>query len=109
MIRSFDWIGSSPGGRIGVNQTSGSCNEMHTRKRDLMKTLSFAVLHFGVAFTVAYALTGSVAVATSIGLIEPIANTVAFYFHERAWRKLDGRDASRGATTMPCCAVFKAG
>ena len=74
-----------------------------------MKTLSFAVLHFGVAFTVAYALTGSVAVATSIGLIEPIANTVAFYFHERAWRKLDGRDASRGATTMPCCAVFQAG
>jgi uncharacterized membrane protein len=82
---------------------------MHTRKRDLMKTVSFAVLHFGVAFTVAYALTGSVAIATGIGLIEPLANTIAFYFHERAWRKLDGRDASRGATPVPCCAVFKAG
>jgi len=57
---------------------------MHTLNRDLLKTLSFAVLHFGVAFTVAYALTGSVTIATGIGLIEPLANTVAFYFHERA-------------------------
>jgi uncharacterized membrane protein len=54
-----------------------------------MKTLSFATLHFGVAFGVAYALTGSVAVATGIGLIEPLANTVAFFFHERAWRRFD--------------------
>ena len=52
--------------------------------RDLMKTASFAALHFTVAFGVAYALTGSVAIATGIGLIEPLANTVAFYFHERA-------------------------
>jgi len=61
------------------------------RRRDLAKTLSFAGLHFGVAFLVAYALTGSVAIATGIGLIEPLANTVAFYFHERAWRRFDGR------------------
>jgi len=74
-----------------------------------MKTLSFAVLHFGVAFTVAYALTGSVAVATGIGLIEPLANTVAFYFHERAWRGLDGRDPPRGGTPVPCCGMLKAG
>lgn len=63
---------------------------MPSIRRDLMKTLSFAGLHFGVAFTVAYALTGSVAVATGIGLIEPIVNTVAFYFHERAWRRVEG-------------------
>jgi len=59
------------------------------RRRDLAKTLSFAALHFGVAFLVAYALTGSVAIATGIGLVEPLANTVAFYFHERAWRRFD--------------------
>jgi uncharacterized membrane protein len=82
---------------------------MHTRKLDLMKTLSFAVLHFGVAFTVAYALTGSVAIATSIGLIEPLANTVAFYFHERVWRRLDGREPPRGGASIPCCGMLKAG
>ena len=53
--------------------------------RDVAKTISFAALHFAVAFAVAYLLTGSVAIATGIGLVEPLANTVAFYFHERAW------------------------
>jgi uncharacterized membrane protein len=53
--------------------------------RDIAKTASFAVLHFAVAFSVTFALTGSVAIATGVGLIEPLANTVAFYFHERAW------------------------
>jgi len=82
---------------------------MHTRNRDLLKTLSFAALHFCVAFTVAYALTGSVTVATGIGLIEPIANTVAFYFHERAWRRVDGRAAPRKNVPGMCCALHRAG
>ena len=59
--------------------------------RDYLKTLSFAALHFSVAFGVAFLLTGSVAIATGIGLIEPALNTVAFHFHERAWRKADTR------------------
>ena len=57
--------------------------------RDLLKTASFAALHFTVAFGVAYALTGSVAVATGIGLVEPLVNTFAFFFHERVWRRID--------------------
>lgn len=54
--------------------------------RDVLKTLSFAVLHFGVGFGVAYALTGSLAVAAGVALIEPTVNTVVFFLHERAWR-----------------------
>jgi uncharacterized membrane protein len=76
---------------------------MRTIRRDLLKTLSFAVLHFGVAFTVAYVLTGSVAIAAGIGLIEPLANTVAFYFHERAWRKVDGSEPARNNAIIGCC------
>jgi uncharacterized membrane protein len=53
--------------------------------RDLIKTLTFAVLHFSVAFAVAYLLTGSAPVATALALIEPACNTVAFFFHERVW------------------------
>ena len=78
---------------------------MRTIRRDLLKTLSFAALHFGVAFSVAYALTGSVAVATGIGLIEPLANTVAFYFHERAWRRVDGRGPAGNNARLMCCGV----
>ena len=61
--------------------------------RDLLKTASFAMLHFAVAFGVAYAVTGSVAVATGIGLIEPLLNTVAFFLHERVWKRIDSRAA----------------
>ena len=57
----------------------------------LLKTLTFALLHFGVAFSVAYLLTGSVAVATGVGLIEPVVNTIAFHFHEKAWRRAEAR------------------
>jgi len=53
--------------------------------REIAKTLSFAVVHFTVAFGVAYALTDSITIAAGIGLVEPLANTIAFYFHERAW------------------------
>ena len=49
------------------------------------KTLSFAAVHMTVAFAVGYALTGSVAVGGALALVEPLVNTVAFYFHELAW------------------------
>ncbi len=81
---------------------------MQSIQRDLMKTVSFATLHFLVAFSVAYALTGSIAIATGIGLIEPIANTVAFYFHERAGRRMDGGRSARKNATHMCCGLVKA-
>ncbi len=58
---------------------------------DLVKTATFAVLHFSVGFGVTYALTGSVAISTGVALIEPAVNTVVFFFHEKAWRSLGGR------------------
>ncbi len=54
----------------------------------LAKTASFAVLHFAVAFGIAYLLTDSIGIASALALIEPLANTVAFFFHERRGRGL---------------------
>jgi len=54
-------------------------------RHDLIKTLTFAAIHFSVGFTVAYLLTGSVTIAGGIALLEPLVNTVAFFLHERAW------------------------
>ncbi len=51
----------------------------------MTKTISFAVVHFAVAFTVAYLLTGSIAVGGLVALVEPLCNTVAYHFHEKAW------------------------
>ncbi len=64
-------------------------------KRDLAKTISFAVLHFAVGFGVTFALTGSVVIATGVALIEPAVNTVVFFFHERFWQRL-GRSGDSG-------------
>lgn len=55
----------------------------------MAKTMSFATIHFGVAFTVGYALTGSLAVGGAIALVEPACNTVAFFFHEKVWNKIE--------------------
>ena len=52
---------------------------------DLIKTLTYLVLHVTIGFTVAFLLTGSVAIAGGIALIEPVVNAVAFFFHEKAW------------------------
>lgn len=59
---------------------------------DLLKTASFAILHFGVGFGVTYALTGSIGIATGVALLEPAVNTVVFFFHERAWRRAERPD-----------------
>jgi uncharacterized membrane protein len=59
----------------------------------MTKTASFAVIHFTVAFTVGYALTGSVLVGGAIALVEPAINTVAYFIHEKVWERIRSRAA----------------
>jgi len=63
----------------------------------MTKTLSFAVVHFVVAFSVGFALTGSLAVGGAIALIEPMLNTVAYFFHEKAWERIRAPGLSAAA------------
>ncbi|MCG9584468.1 DUF2061 domain-containing protein [Vibrio tubiashii] len=53
----------------------------------MKKTITFATIHFTIAFTVAYLLTGDILIGSLIAMIEPSVNTVAFYIHERVWSK----------------------
>jgi uncharacterized membrane protein len=71
----------------------------------LAKTISFAAVHFSVAFGVGYLLTGSIAVAGALALVEPMANTVAYYFHERAWRYVTRATSSRAASPASAAAA----
>jgi uncharacterized membrane protein len=57
----------------------------------MTKTLSFAAVHFTVAFAVGYALTGSVLVGSALALVEPAVNTIAFHFHEKVWKRIEAR------------------
>ena len=58
---------------------------------DLIKTATYLSIHLTVGFTVAYLMTGSVALAGGIAIIEPCINAVAFFFHEKAWKRVGAR------------------
>lgn len=59
-----------------------------------LKTITFAVVHFSVAFGVGYLLTGSLVIGSLLALVEPAVNTCAFYLHERIWQHFDGTRAA---------------
>jgi len=59
----------------------------------MSKTASFAAVHFSVAFSVAYLISGNPLVGGAIALVEPAINTVAYHFHERVWNRI--RDLRR--------------
>ena len=52
-----------------------------------LKTLSYGTVHIVVATTIAYLLTGNLAVSLGIGLIEPVAQTVVYALHEKLWER----------------------
>ncbi|WP_407296754.1 DUF2061 domain-containing protein [Stutzerimonas zhaodongensis] len=61
----------------------------------MIKTITFTLMHFCIAFTVTYALTGSVAAGGLVAAIEPLCNSVGFYFHEKIWQRFDKGQAHR--------------
>lgn len=56
-------------------------------KTTLKKTASYYVMHITVAAGVGYAVTGSVAMALTLSLLEPTVQAVAFFFHEKLWER----------------------
>ncbi|MBV2208792.1 MAG: DUF2061 domain-containing protein [Thermomonas sp.] len=71
-----------------------NANDSYLRHAIMAKTLSFASLHFTVAFSLGWLLTGSWLVGGALALIEPACNTVVFHFHEKFWKR---REARRGS------------
>ncbi|KUM52831.1 DUF2061 domain-containing protein [Rheinheimera sp. EpRS3] len=54
----------------------------------MTKTITFAVMHFTIAFAVTYLITGSFVLGGLIAVVEPAVNTVGYFFHEKIWQKL---------------------
>ena len=65
----------------------------------MAKTVTFAVVHFSIAFGVAYALTGDVVIGGAVAMVEPAVNSVAYYFHEKVWARI-GRQREQGIGVM---------
>ncbi len=56
-----------------------------------IKTVTFALTHFTVAFVVGWLVTGSFLMGSLLALIEPAVNTVAYAVHERIWQRVEVR------------------
>ena len=54
----------------------------------MIKTLTFTTMHIGIAFAVVYLMTGSAMVGGAVALIEPLCNSVGYFFHERIWDRI---------------------
>lgn len=64
----------------------------------MAKTISFTAMHITVAFTIVYVMTGDFMVGGAVALIEPLCNSVAYFFHEKLW------DRRRSRSTEPATA-----
>jgi uncharacterized membrane protein len=59
----------------------------HGEAPSVRKTALFTGVHFGNAVAVAWLLTGSLAIAGALALLEPLANAVALYVFDRWWSR----------------------
>lgn len=86
----------------------------YTHRLALMKTATYYVMHITVAMVVAYAVTGNWLAALTLSLLEPTVQAVAYFFHERAWARVERHQAvaattAASAATAPAAAVAAAG
>lgn len=60
----------------------------------MTKTMTYAALHFTIAFSVAWLITGDILVGGLVALVEPTINSVAYFFHEKIWSAYQQRKAT---------------
>ncbi|MDX3907540.1 MAG: DUF2061 domain-containing protein [Pigmentiphaga sp.] len=60
----------------------------------MAKTLTFGGLHLVTSFSVAYIITGSIAISGAVTFIEPAVNTVVHYFFDKFWEGRKHRETA---------------
>ncbi|MCC1495191.1 DUF2061 domain-containing protein [Alcanivorax sp. 1008] len=53
----------------------------------MSKTISFGIMHVGVAFLVVWMMTGDMIIGGAVAMVEPMVNTIAYHFHEKVWAR----------------------
>jgi len=57
-------------------------------KRSIVKTISWRVVGTLATVVISYIITGTLALAFSIGGIELVSKMVLYFFHERTWNNI---------------------
>lgn len=67
-------------------------------KQVAFKTVTYGLMHFTVAVCVAFALTHNLRAALTIGIVEPLVQTVFFTLHDRIWTRIDAQKGDQAST-----------
>ena len=59
-----------------------------TTNRSLVKTVSWRLTGSGSTFLISYIISGSIAIASSIAVLQITANTILYFIHERIWNNI---------------------
>ena len=59
-----------------------------TRKRSLIKSISWRLICIVVSIVTSFFLTGKWDIAVAIGTVYNFITMVLYYFHERGWNKI---------------------
>jgi uncharacterized membrane protein len=57
--------------------------------RSVIKTISWRTVGTIDTMVISYIITGNLVMAASIGSIEVVTKMILYYYHERAWNKID--------------------
>ncbi len=68
--------------------TSTGLETKENIKRTLLKTISWRVVGTLATVVISYVITGTLALAFSIGAIELVSKMALYFFHERAWNTI---------------------
>jgi uncharacterized membrane protein len=73
-----------------------------TRKRSVVKALSYRVLIVSLDFTVIYFLTGKTEIAVGFMVVSNIYTTLCYFLHERLWARIRwGVEAAPSRPDLP--------
>lgn len=61
---------------------------METNKRSIAKALTWRTLASFATFIISFTLTGDLAAATGIAMVQVVVNLILYYVHERIWNKV---------------------
>ncbi len=75
----------------------GHSHALPSFRKIAVKTVTYGVMHFVVAVTVAFAITQNWRIALTVGVIEPLVQMVFFAVHDRIWAIREARRALQAA------------
>jgi uncharacterized membrane protein len=66
-------------------QAISTVDERDSRLRSLLKAITYRITGTITTAAIVFAVTGELAIAMAVGLVEPIAKIIIYYVHERLW------------------------